>query len=1498
MRKKPNDTIVSAFDLRKESFLRSLHGILKNLPIHLKSEEIFLNPQSSLDLSDRIVQIIYKSLNSDREKFINQLIEHFNHQKAIIAQNRQFLDFYLDFLLDIFRAVDQIRVQFKEDISFCREQFCSLASSMVAKNYESTVNESQFLNRISECHTLFTQTIPKLRQRYENEILEKDQKIDQLQKQIKNLQKTSYKANQQKEKAVESMSIIKNDLIQVQTANESMKETEKRCRIYEGEIQSLKKELNKKNDSIEQYLIDIQTSNSSESASKSIIIKLKSELSLCQNENKELKEKLNQLEIDTQTFKSTQSIQNADLQLMTTKLSKYDIIENQRDQLLIKCQQAQSINTKLASHIQELTQTNQDLQSLNFKLKKELTEILASKSDNDQLKQELETLKAKFYSVETSLNSKELQLNELTNDLILTKKQLKETDQDLINAKMMVTNQNDQINIFRNTIDQLETEKSRNIIEIQRLQNINFNYERQLHEKNQSEEIYTSKISKLNSQIHDFQNERIDLMQQVKDTQNQLDLLSEDQEIQRISIQQSQRDVEMLFLNESQNEDERINLHKEIDQLTFELHQTNKDKTNLEKQNNDIIQELEEIKQKYKRQKSRNSDLSKENKNLSSKNHEIKKENEAIKNELKLKEDEIVNLTENTKTLKKKNNDLMNSIKIKDGKLSSTISDKVKEINQFHSKLQSTTYEMLKTKEELKEAINQLNQHKEDKDYLIQQLKDLKLKEEAVQNDLTIMKSNSKSELDMHNNEITFFKKEMSDKTVQLQAAQKTISDIQSKIKQVEIQLGVKNLDDVPNFVNELKSQRSSLEKVLISIKSILGIQATKAEEMIQFIQNYKTNYDQLKQQELQIKALLSQQPKSKSSNIKQSTVYDDLLNLKKQYEDVIKQMKRLMMFFNVAAPENIFEKVKEMKTKENEYEKKELLIQSLFSNQSNIIDSISMQQIEIKKLKENENQLEKLAKEITSLAGIDSRNNSENAIDTLIHIKRSLLKTQKNYVHFSIQTDLLKPEKVYTDIPIQTDLLKPESICIDIPIQTDSITNQQKELIQNDDVVVQKDLIPLIQKNPDNIEKVYLDSSTQHDPIQNEINYKDCSIQSTLSIETIPTSEIQNRFDSDSIQQSEDNLNQLIDTNDETHKSDNYSAKTTNCVINTDNNSNKSDLVNIKQQVGLIQNTDLSIEHNDFVNQKHDIEPQPLANQKTTIESIQQEHLNSQISKDQSNDSFPITSIQSMNSDDNSSDSNLTSKELDDSHQNDQISKNYEIIGYKQNEISSNVVIYSNYCIEKNQDQIDSLQNDINILISLINSSFSIMLNTKFEITFPLNIKTLNSISSKIIEMKRISDEEHEEIEKLHKMAISLGFTKSTVTRIKDFIEFLIQLSIEKERTVLIENTHKELNAMRQMADQERKLFEGRKQKLNEKISQLRSTIHNLQEKLVKQEDNYLSEIEQTKYELSKAIDDIQTEKRIKEELLRIASNQIADFEFLKSKLTAEEYQLIQNKS
>lgn len=90
------------------------------------------------------------------------------------------------------------------------------------------------------------------------------------------------------------------------------------------------------------------------------------------------------------------------------------------------------------------------------------------------------------------------------------------------------------------------------------------------------------------------------------------------------------------------------------------------------------------------------------------------------------------------------------------------------------------------------------------------------------------IEKDSKAELELVNNELENHKQQKDSESNETQNVQNDFSDLQLKVKQIESQLGVSNISDVPRVVDELKDLLSNNEKSYHQYKNYLKCKKKK----------------------------------------------------------------------------------------------------------------------------------------------------------------------------------------------------------------------------------------------------------------------------------------------------------------------------------------------------------------------------------------------------------------------------------------------------------------------------------------------------------------------------------------------------------------------------------------------------------------------------------------------------------------------------------------------
>ncbi|OHT08240.1 hypothetical protein TRFO_23223 [Tritrichomonas foetus] len=920
-----NESILSIVDYRKSTFFKSLKDILSVLSSDMFIQQMFEDKRSIHYIPDRLCEIFKEHLTDDREEIIRDLRNRLEAANVLFSYKSDILINMKIFLEQIFRDVDQLKTQIHEDIQFCRDHVLALTNASIARSFESSTNESQFLKRISECHRLFNNTIPSLRKRYESEIAEKNREIGRLNNQIKGLKKSFERANFLKEKAEDEMSANKSILIQSQAENENLKENQRKCQLFEGRVKALEKELASKNEKLEVFLKEIQSSSSIETSSKSLIVKLRNDLSQSECENRDLRFKLQKIELENQTLKNKQNLIEAEHQLFKSKLLHFNNLQNERDSLFEQCRNLNSKIFQYKSKIEHLKKWNKDMQNEIHELKREVIESTNNRNENESLVSEISQFKEELSVIQNDNYNKDMQISELSSQLNSNQRKLKETDQLLKNSEAKCIEQNDQINYLKNQLEMIDSNRSQFAQEYSKMENSFIKLKKVCRDKIQNEKELIREIDHLNHKIEAVEIENESLSSQLKESNLTISKLNESIEISCSSMKNKEKDLETMIHNKSIFEKEKSLLNQELDKVVTEMNKLRESYSISERQKRKLSQQLTSANSQMKKMSTKIKELIQKSNTLSIEKTSLTTENQKIKTDLASKRSEMRAYSDSLNNLKKKNKELVEQIKIYDNKISLLTNDKNKMSAESDKKGREKDIEIIKLKEELSNVRQNMIQIQREKDDYMHKVKAAEWKAEDFREKLENLENKMKEENNMNKDEIDQVKNEVESKAQQIFDLQQKLSELQTKIKLVERNTEVKKIDEIPKLVNSLNDTISNLEKKMTLVRSLFNI--PNNDDIPSQMQKIKKLFDSLNDKEMRYKTLFGTE-----------NTFEEIQKMKLRFDDQTQKINRLMTFFEINNPDKLIDEVKTLKRQENELRTQENLIRTLL-NESHLND-------------------------------------------------------------------------------------------------------------------------------------------------------------------------------------------------------------------------------------------------------------------------------------------------------------------------------------------------------------------------------------------------------------------------------------------------------------------------------------------------------------------------------------------------------------------------------
>ena len=234
-----------------------------------------------------------------------------------------------------------------------------------------------------------------------------------------------------------------------------------------------------------------------------------------------------------------------------------------------------------------------------------------------------------------------------------------------------------------------------------------------------------------------------------------------------------------------------------------------------------------------------------------------------------------------------------------------------------------------------------------------------------------------------------------------------------------------------------------------------------------------------------------------------------------------------------------------------------------------------------------------------------------------------------------------------------------------------------------------------------------------------------------------------------------------------------------------------------------------------------------------------------------------------------------------------------------EQRRISQLLAGDSNVDISKTIQEIVEKQSKIseqlNAAADFISTVLSIMTGpsiSQTRLVFPLRQTIQDKLIDLVTRIKRRADNDHEQIERVLEKAGNLGYEGDDVL---EAAEYIAMRHIESERQQTVSMVGRELGDVKAITTSAKEAYSQEKAEDRKKIAKLKETLAQQMEKAAQREEELKEENDQLQRKVRQLSADLETEKRVREELGRIGAGLSTDKTYLQSKLSKNEMRLIE---
>ena len=156
----------------------------------------------------------------------------------------------------------------------------------------------------------------------------------------------------------------------------------------------------------------------------------------------------------------------------------------------------------------------------------------------------------------------------------------------------------------------------------------------------------------------------------------------------------------------------------------------------------------------------------------------------------------------------------------------------------------------------------------------------------------------------------------------------------------------------------------------------------------------------------------------------------------------------------------------------------------------------------------------------------------------------------------------------------------------------------------------------------------------------------------------------------------------------------------------------------------------------------------------------------------------------------------------------------------------------------------------------------------------------------------KKKADTDRKQVDSILTKAKSLGFEDENDDCMKA-CEFIAKMLAESERQKTFEKVGKDLDSVRESSQKKEDELNARIAKLKKKVKSYQESLVQLQSKGNQRDDEQNDLIQNYERRIRELSEELETEKRVREELVKIGDGYSADTKYLKSKLSSKEMKL-----
>lgn len=588
---KDENQILSFFSRRKASFIASLKRVLESITSDLFIQQMFENPSSAMYIPDRVVELIGRYLNEDREFLLQELyrnvasIEAYfgaDTAKELMETGEKILDFvtntdkpidieYIErikgnarvtaivsskildkrtlFMVKSFlkslrgyieytrKTVLRMMKLMKNGLAFARAKSRETMTIIVAQIKDQRQLEGHFKQELQDTQERFGKfDIPRLKKHYEEKLAEHAATEQSLTRQLEKSRKVLMAMKKKHQDVVDELSETKAKLTEIQESIPDLTKIKEQNQKYAKEVEEMKGDKMQ----ISELMSSSRTSSVFvESGIQESLLAAKAKIKEKNAKIAELQRIIEKERKEKESLMNSRSTLEVDVQMAQSQMGSIQSLQQEKDEAVQMCFTLKDRNHKLKSELRELKKLNTTAQRSVEELRLELSEAEKERQEQVDMSKEVRQLKEQVSRLNNDVTSKSSRIDQLRLENEHLKERVKEQAKSLKDR--------------RKDLDDAQTKS----------EEMTSGFKSRVSTLNEKCDEYASSLQLHKQKLHQSTREITNLTKQLKESEDQNTILQNQlsqalQEVKDAKMSLSQTSEALLYAQDNLKKKDRI----------------------------------------------------------------------------------------------------------------------------------------------------------------------------------------------------------------------------------------------------------------------------------------------------------------------------------------------------------------------------------------------------------------------------------------------------------------------------------------------------------------------------------------------------------------------------------------------------------------------------------------------------------------------------------------------------------------------------------------------------------------------------------------------------------------------------------------------------------------------------------------------------------------------------------------------------------------------------